>query len=149
MVSPWVVQTLLAIVFLTPAWLAMPYFQSKYGVSGTVFGVWYFFGSALSMALFGVPKHTLVPSIGIVTAILSIGLTIGAMANAMLFTAVAAAPNPGLAVSLVNLTSLTTLFGAMLLAYLLPAHFTADAITARHVVGVVLILLGAALIAVK
>lgn len=149
MATTWLSQTFLAVVFLTPAWLAMPYFEKTYGVSGTVFGVWYFLGSAVSMAAFGVPWKTLVPTPGIVGAILLIGLTIGATANALLFTAVAAAPNPGLAVALLNLTGLTTLFGAMALAYFLPAHFAADAITMRTVIGVVLILVGAALIAVK
>lgn len=149
MANSWLIQTLIAVVFLTPAWLAMPYFASRYGVSGAVFGVWYFLGAAISMAVFGVPKGALIPSFGIVGSIFVIGLTIGGIANMALFTAVAGAPNPGLPVAIANLTSLTTFFAALALARIAPEHFTSGPLDLRAAAGIILIVIGAALIAVK
>ncbi len=77
MAGSWLIQTLIAVLFLTPAWLAMPYFANKYGISGGVFAVWYFAGAAISIAILGVPYGKLVPSYGVVAALLLIGLTIG------------------------------------------------------------------------
>lgn len=149
MVSPWVLQTCIAILFLTPAWLAMPFFANKFGVSGAVFAVWYFAGTAISIAIFAVPTGKLVPSYGVVGALVVLGLTIGGVANAYLFNAVSAAPNPGLPVALGNLTGLTTLIAALVLARVMPQHFTADPVSVRAFIGVVLIIIGAACIAVK
>ncbi len=149
MANGWLVQTLIAVLFMTPAWLAMPFFASRHGVSGAVFGVWYFVGAALSMALFGVPRGTLVPSWGVSIAILFVGLTIGGVANLSLFSAVAAAPNPGLPVAIANLTSLTTFLAAFALAKVAPEYFSADPLSPRVLIGIICIVIGAALIAVK
>lgn len=149
MANSWLIQTLIAVLFLTPAWLAMPYFANKYGVTGGVFAVWYFAGAAISIAIFGVPSGKLVPSYGVIAAVLLIGFTIGGIANMALFTAVTIAPNPGLPVAIANLTSLTTFVAAILLAKLLPSHFTADPLSVKALSGIVLIVIGASLIAMK
>ncbi len=66
-----------------------------------------------------------------------------------LFTAVTIAPNPGLPVAIANLTSLTTFAAAILLAKVLPAHFSADPVSIKALGGIVLIVIGAGLIAIK
>ncbi len=145
----WVTLALVSVALLTPPWLAIPYFNRHYGVSGGVFVIWYFLGAAASIAVFEGGSGKLVPSWGVVAAIVAIGLTFGGIGNNAIFTAVAKAPNPGLAVAIMNLTGLTTLIAAVVLAVLWPSHFPKEIVSVQSVIGSVLIIIGAGLIAMK
>jgi len=146
----WFTQSIVGLVFLTPAWLAIPFFEKNYGVPGNVFMVWYFLGCSIIVAAFGVPTWSaLVPSVPLVVALLLIGLTIGGIANMALFTAVTNAPNPGLPVAIANVASVTTFLLAGLLAQLAPAYFAQVRVDLQSFAGIVLVIVGAALISIR
>ncbi len=145
----WLTQSFIAVAFLTPAWLAIPFFQRNFGVSAGAFLVWYFVGTSLSVALFGVPRQALVPSVPLVVAITVVGCVFGGIANGSLFSAVAGAPNPGLAVAISNGAALTTFVAAVVFSRLWPTHFAAAEFSIQSLIGAVLIVAGAALIAIK
>jgi hypothetical protein len=146
----WLAQSALAIVFLTPAWLAMPFFSKNYGVSGSVFAVWYFVGVTISIATFGVqPRSALVPSVSVLLALVAVGFVIGGIANNLIFSAVVAAPNPGLPLAVANITTLTTFLLAIVLSRLLPEYFKPVQADLKSLIGATLIIIGAAFIAAR
>lgn len=145
----WVMQSLVAVVLLTPVWIMIPYFGRHWGVSSSVFAIWYFIGTALSLALFPGTAVSIVPSVKTVLVILCLGIFLGGIANGALFSAVVNAPNPGLPVAVANLTCLTTFLLTVLLSRLWPTHFPEVKADVRSVVGMVLMIAGAAIIAVR
>lgn len=149
MASHWLTQSFIAVLFLTPAWLAMPFFAQNYGVPASVFAVWYFLGTAISIALFGVPSGALIPSVPLAATLLFFGFVIGGVANLALFSAVVTAPNPGLPVAISTVASLTTFLVAIMLARYVPTYFAAVQADFKSLAGVVLIIAGAALIAIR
>ena len=119
MAQNWLLQSLIGLVFVTPAWLAIPFFREHYGVQSSVFLVWYMVGCAGMVALYlavsaqspgGSVASTLVPSWNAVVYIMLVGLVCGGIANIAIFSAVVNAPNPGMAVAVMN--------GAAALTYL-------------------------------
>ncbi len=147
----WLTQSALAALLLAPAWLAMPFFSKNFGVPSSVFVVWYFVGSAVSVTLFGLclatPRVEFFPSWQIVAGILCVGLVFGGLANNMLFHAVMIAPNSGLAVAVSNIASPLTFVAAIVLAWCAPQYFDAAAWSWRAFAGIILVVAGAGLIA--
>lgn len=106
MTGNWLGQSMIAMLCLIPAWLAIGFLDRNYQVGPDVFLIWYFLGIAVTSVLFGGSSlNAIVPSWKMVGAMLLIGLTIGAIANILLFRAVADAPNPGLPVAIANVAS--------------------------------------------
>lgn len=148
MANSWLLQSFLAVILLTPPWLAMPFFSKNFGVSGAVFAVWYFLGSALSIGLVQ-GSVVIKPSIGVIAGILAIGVMFGGVANSALFSAVNAAPNPGIPIAISTVSSLTTFVAAVALFRFMPEYFAPAALDWKSFAGAVLIIVGATLIAVK
>lgn len=150
MTGNWLGQSMIAMLCLIPAWLAIGFFDKHYQVRPDVFLIWYLLGIAITSALFGgTPLPAIVSAGRAAWAILLIGLTIGAAANILLFRAVAAAPNPGLPVAIANAASVGVFLVAALLAKSAPASFPAVKADGWSFLGVVLTVIGAAIIAIR
>lgn len=95
----WFNQSLIATALVTPCWLAIAFFDRNFGVKPNIFIIWYFAGIALSTALWTVITKTngisqLIPSNLAVISVILVGMTLGTVANLLLFTAITTAPNP-------------------------------------------------------
>lgn len=145
----WFGSSIIGVALLTPAWIAIPFFRENFGVSDQVFAAWYFAGAAVFIALFGTYKDSLVPSWPLVGALVLIGFVLGGPANDAVFRAVATAPNAGLAVALINCVAVTTYFASAVLARYLPNHFAPVEFSAQSIIGIGLVLIGAAVLANK
>jgi len=146
----WLGQSVIAMLCLIPAWLAIGFFDRNYQVRPEVFLIWYFLGVAITSVLFGGSSlNAIVPSKEIVGAILLIGLTVGAIANILLFRAVIVAPNPGLPVAIANVASVGVFLAAALLSRWLPSYFNSVKTDGWAFLGVVLTVIGASLIAIR
>lgn len=158
MAQNWLLQSLIGLVFVTPAWLAIPFFKEQYGVQSSVFLVWYMVGCAIMVALYlaaisqnsgGSVAHTLVPSWKTVAYIMLVGLVCGGIANIAIFSAVVNAPNPGMAVAVMNGAAALTYLCSVFLARFLPELFSAPPFNWQVFMGIVLVGFGVALIALK
>lgn len=151
MTGNWLGQSVVAMLCLVPAWLAIGFFDRNYQVRPDVFLIWYFLGIIITSVLFGGSSLNAVVPSGklVVVAILLIGFTIGAIANILLFRAVAGAPNPGLPVAIANVASVGVFLVAILLSRWAPNYFNAVKTDGWSFLGVVLTVIGAALIAVR
>ena len=146
----WLSQSLIAAILLIPAWLAIGFFDRNYQVKPETFLVWYFPGViALAILFRQSPLKALVPSFGIVCAILLIGLALGGISNVLMFRAVANAPNPGLPLVLLNITNVGVYLIAAPLSRWLPSYFSTVKIDMYTFFGVVLVTVGASMIAVR
>ena len=148
MANSWLTQSFLAVVLLTPAWLAMPFFAKNFCVSGSVFAVWYFLGVSASV---GSVQGSAVfkPSLAVIGALVATGIVFGGVANSALFSAVNAAPNPGIPVAISTVSSLTTFIAAVVLFRFMPEYFAPAALDWKSFAGAALIIAGATLISVK
>ena len=154
MTGNWLSQSLIAATLLIPAWLAIGFFDRNYQVKPDTFLIWYFPGIiALSVLMLfrqsPSPLKALVPSFEIVCAILLIGLAIGGIANVLIFRAVVNAPNPGLPLVFLNITNVGVYLIAAPLSRWLPNYFNTVKIDMWTFLGVVLVTVGASIIAIR
>lgn len=144
----WFGQSVIAMVILTPCWLAVGFFERNFGFKPDVYVVWYFFGIALSVAGYTAATdksglERLFPSWQLVFAVIAVGATIGAAANLLLFTAVANAPNASLPSTIANggggaLVFLTAIF----LGEVIPKYFGKSEVSWQAIMGLVLVIAG-------
>ena len=86
MLGNWLGQSVIAMLCLIPAWLAIGFFDRNYQVRPDVFLIWYLLGIAITSVLFKASSlNSIVPSWRIAGAMILLGLTIGAFANILLF----------------------------------------------------------------
>ena len=146
----WFTQSVVAMLCLIPAWLAIGFFSKNYQVKPEIFLVWYFLGVIVSSVFFGGSSlRVIMPSTMIVVAIVLVGLVLGAGANILLFKAVAGAPNPGLPVAIANVASVGVFFVAALLSRWAPAHFNPVKVDGWSLLGLVFTIMGASIIAIR
>ena len=122
----WLLQSLIALLGLIPAYLAIGFFDRNYNVKPDVFLFWYFLAVAGSSALFGNTQlSALVPSGKVVVAVVLVGLSFGAVANIFQMRAIACAPNPGLAVAIsTGGASVGVFLASGILSRLFPSQFS-------------------------
>lgn len=92
----WFSKSIIATFFVVPAFIAIPFFNTRFNIDPLVFLVWYFLGTALSISIYFVitgKASMLLPSANLVLAFVAIGLVFGSIANGSLFQAVSIAPN--------------------------------------------------------
>jgi hypothetical protein len=150
MAEPWFVKAILATAAIVPAFIAIPFFRKNLGVDPLVFVVWYFGGTALSVAIYlGAERglQAVIPPPPALIGILTIGMIFGAFANASLFQAVNLAPNPGLPPVIYATSSVFVFLLSALLASALPALFSPVSTEPARVLGLLLVLAGLYLVA--
>lgn len=150
MAEAWFTKSVLATVAIVPSFIAIPFFRKNFGVDPLVFVVWYFGGTALSIALFlSATKglQALVPDLPALLGILAIGMVFGAFANGSLFQAVGLAPNPGLPPVVYATSSMFVFLLSALLASALPALFNPVSTELSRAAGLLLVLAGLYLLA--
>ncbi len=141
----WFAKSVLATVSIVPAFLAIPFFKSKFGVDPLVFLIWYFSATALSIAVVSGVRGggaELVPPTSLLIAIIAMGLVFGALANGLLFQAVGLAPNPGMPPVIYATSSMIVFFLSAILANSFPALFKPVSFEAGRLAGIVLVLSG-------
>src|SRR5262245_15198567 len=123
----WWLKSIVSLALLTPAWLAIPFFQRNFKVEQQTFLVWYFLGVVIgTMVMIHMDGATLamvLPSKGLVGAVLAFGIICGSVANSLLFRAVGEAPNPGLPVAIANGASALVFLASVILGSRLPRYF--------------------------
>lgn len=147
----WFWQSVVAMLLLVPAWLAIPFFERNYHVPGQVFLVWYMPGMYLGVLAWCMDQQHLRsaiwPGAGVACALALVGLLCGAVANVTLFGAVGNAPNPGVPVAIANVACLGVFAASVLLPKVLPKYFKVVSAEPLQLFGVVLVIAGAAFIA--
>jgi drug/metabolite transporter (DMT)-like permease len=146
----WFLKSLLATITIVPSFIAIPFFKHRYGLDPLVFVVWYFGGTALSIALFFVATGrgtAVLPPWPLPLAILAIGMVFGAVANGSLFQAVGLAPNPGLPPVVYASSSMIVYALSAVLAASFPDLFKRVSVEPERVAGMVLVLVGLYLLA--
>jgi len=150
MAEPWFTKSILATVSIVPSFIAIPFFRKNFGVDPLVFVIWYFGGTALSIALylgFSRGLQAVAPQLPVLLGILAIGMIFGAFANGSLFQAVSLAPNPGLPPVVYATSSLFVFLLSALLASALPALFNPVSTELSRIAGLLLVLMGLYLLA--
>lgn len=141
----WFGKSVLATFCVVPAFIAIPFFKGRYGVDPMVFLIWYFIGTSLSISVYFVvvgKAAVLVPSLGLVTTFIAIGVVFGSVANGSLFQAVGLAPNPGIPPVIYATSSIVVFFLSLFLASRFPAAFTQVTADASRLIGIFLVLFG-------
>lgn len=153
MTGNWLGQSMIAVVCLVPAWLAIGFFQRNFHVRPDVFLIWYFAGIVITSVFFVGREesalNTLVPSWKVAGAMMLVGLTLGATANILLFRAVAGAPNDSFPVALTNVAGVGVFLAAALLSKWAPVYFREVRADGWSFLGVALTVIGAALIVIR
>lgn len=146
----WLILSFTSMTLLVPAWLAIGFFDRNFGVNPTVFVVWYFLGVISTASILATSNGTsLVPSWPIVLGIILIGMTIGGVANILLFNAVSLADNPGTPVAIANVASVGVFIAAALLARWLPQYFQQGRFDLWTLIGIAMTVGGIAIIVMK
>jgi hypothetical protein len=150
MMEPWFAKSLLATAAIVPSFIAIPFFRRNLAVDPLVFVIWYFGGTALSIAVyvcFSRGLQAIAPQLPALIGILAIGMIFGAFANGSLFQAVSVAPNPGLPPVIYATSSVLVFALSALLASTLPAFFSPVTTELTRVAGLLLVLAGLYLVA--
>ena len=146
----WLMQSLIAMLLLVPAWISIGFFDRNFQVKSDIFLIWYFMGAAIASAcLNGLSYEKIVPSCKLASVMMLIGLTFGSAANILLFRAVVIAPNPGLPVAIANVASVGVFLVSLLLCRWLPSYFSTVKIDKWSLLGVGLTIIGSAIIATR
>jgi hypothetical protein len=146
----WFVKSVFATVCIVPAFLAIPFFKTKFDIDPLVFLVWYFGATAVSIAVFWVLSGRageLVPPLPQLLAIVVIGFVFGALANGFLFQAIGMAPNPGLPPVIYATSSMIVFVLSIALASTFPALFKSVSAELTRMAGIVLVVAGLYLLA--
>lgn len=146
----WFVKSLVATVCIVPSFLAIPFFKTKFGIDPLVFLVWYFSGTAASIAvvwLLSGRAAELAPALPQLSAIIAIGVAFGALANGLLFQAIGLAPNPGLPPVVYATSSMIVFVLSVALASSFPELFRPATAELSRIAGIVLVLAGLYLLA--
>lgn len=146
----WFTKSVIATLTIVPAFLAIPFFKTRYGIDPLVYLVWYFGATAVSIALYFVVSGraaNLVPPAGVIASIVTIGLVFGAIANGLLFQAMGLAPNPGLPPVVYATSSIVVFALSIALATTFPGFFKPVTADLSRLAGIVLVIAGLYLLA--
>lgn len=148
----WMTRAFLSLGFVIPAWLSINFFKTTYQIAGEVTMIWYFLGVAIGTAGF---IHVLTPNVSIIpplTAIVQIsivGVVFGSGANALLFSAIADAPNQAVPQAIQGSSSVFVFLLSLWLAGVMPQYFKSDHLDIYQFVGVAFVVIGIAIVAIR
>ena len=145
----WVVQSLVAMLIISPIWVAIGFFDKNFHVKPDVFLIWYFLGVVVTTLFLGEsPAKSFVLPLKVFCLLLFIGL-VGGVANMLLFWAVASAPNPGLPVAIGNGASVGSFLLVILFSRLAPNYFNTAKFDGVSFLGIILTVIGITIIALS
>ena len=139
----WAQMAIIGMICIVPSWLGIGFFKRNFNVAPEVFMIWYFLGVISGSTCFLASKgvSVFVP-IEVWVAIMLVGITFGAAANMLLFSATAVAPNPGLPAAIASFASVLVFVLSLGLYVLLPAYFSKIPVDMYHVIGMLLAVAG-------
>ena len=144
----WLSGSMIAMLALIPAWMAVGFFKKNYAVEPTTFVVWYFLGTAIACSLLRKsPIEIFSPSWGITLSILLVGIALGGVANLLSFNAVGIAPNPGMPTAILGVASVGVFVFSILAYNILPNYFEPASMNWQAFAGIIISVGGVALIA--
>ena len=141
----WFLKSAIATICIVPAFLAIPFFKSRFDIDPLVFLIWYFSATAVSIAGYWIVSGRgaeLLPAFPQLLPILAIGLVFGALANGLLFQAIGLAPNPGLPPVIYATASIIVFALSAILASSLPDFFRPVSTEWTRLAGIVLTVAG-------
>lgn len=143
----WLAKSLLSMLLIISAWLAVTFFNRNFQVRGETFFMIYSLGSIIGIAMMVRPKDLTasIPNI----AIFIFGFTIGTAINFLLFSAIPQAPagNAALPVAIQSSAIIFVYLGAYVLHLASPKYFGPIQIDIRYFYGMLLVLAGQFVIA--
>jgi len=149
---PWLPKAVLSLAFVIPAWLALGFFEKNFAVRGEVQLVWYFLAAALGSALlitFTSPTTKLIPSLNLVCVFLIIGFSLSTGANALLFSAMPDAPNPGIPQAIQGSSVVFVFFISWILGKYIPYYFKPVTLDPYQFFGIFLSIVGITIVIVR
>lgn len=146
----WLGKSVIAAALFIVPFLSAPFFNRNFSLRPEAVLVWYAVGLAFGcfgwgLALNVVKFNELSFSWPLFAAAI-VGALFSALPNILLYQALTAAPNPGLPMAVINISTVLTFFAALILAGLFPRWFSAAKFDWIHFSGIVLVVFGVALI---
>lgn len=146
----WLAKSFLSFLFIIPAWLSIGFLKKNFEISGEMTTIGYFAGTALGSAIVLILTGELTFSSSVKLQLpLAVGLILGAATNLLLFSAIPDAPNPGLPIAIQSSSMIFVFLFTILLGSWLPEKFDPVRMDYIHLVGVLLIFAGVAVIAIR
>ena len=141
-----------AILFIIP-FLSVGFFNRNFGLKPEAILVWYGIGLAFgcfgwTLALNTIQLNELSFNWPLFVAAI-IGAMFSALPNILLYQALVTAPNPGLPMAIINVSTVLTFFAALVLAKLLPQWFSVAKFDWIHFSGIVFVVAGVVLLSLK
>ena len=153
MVLGWFGKSAVAAMLFTIPFLSVGFLNRNFGLKPEAILVWYAIG--LTLGCFGgvitfntVKLGELSPSWPLLAATI-IGALFSALPNILLYQALVMAPNPGLPMAIINISTVFTFFAALALADSLPKWFSAAKFDWIHFGGIVLVAAGVVLLSLR
>jgi len=147
----WLIKAFVAMLLLVPMFILTPVLEKSFGIRPEATFIWCV-GSAVLGVFFWITcsgqSHLLALSAPAIATALY-GLTLAAVGNVLLFQSVSNAPNPGVAVAVLNSNAVVIYLVVIALSAFLPRYFSAGQVSWRHLSGVLLVTVGIALISIR
>ncbi len=149
----WISKCVIAAFCVAPCTVTMNLLIKNFSMKAEAAVVYHFIGIGLGTlaAIWKfdiIPMSSVAPSIPLLVSGLT-GATLAAAANTLLFQSLPQATNPGIPMTIVNTHGMLSFLLAGLCASIAPKYFEGVRFDVWHLVGVVLVITGIALFAIK
>ena len=148
----WLARSFLSLALVIPAWLSVGFFRTNFGIRGEVTMIWYFVGTVLGTAVFIRVLNlapSIMPSIGVLLAIVAVGVVFGSGANAFLFSAIPDASNPAIPQAIQGASVVFVFIFSGLLAMFIPRYFQHVTLGLYQFIGIVLTIAGIVMLGIR
>lgn len=139
MFSNWIALSVTSMLWIAPAWMGTTFFQQHFGVRPEVYLIYYFTGVILYAGPWAAAQGaSFVPGLLAAALMIGVGFISGGPANTMLFRAVAIAPNQGLPIAIVTMSSIVVFAATLWMGRFMPQYFPQVAFNGYHFAGALL-----------
>ncbi|MEK7623746.1 MAG: hypothetical protein AAB408_03710 [Patescibacteria group bacterium] len=146
----WFWEAFLAMILLVPAWLGLAGFSRVWNIRGEVALLWYMLGVIIGVAFFTAKSSSIIPENSVaIWWLIGLGIFVGAVANILVFRAVAHAPNAGLPIAITGSASVFVFLSTIFLAHFFPKFFVVQNFDWLRFGGIVLTMIGIGLISIR
>jgi drug/metabolite transporter (DMT)-like permease len=147
----WLGKSILALVLVTPVFMAGPVLKER-GLRPETFCLWYYLGCFIGIAGYVSRSKLWENSVAhpwMSAGLLLTSIALGAAVQILLFQSMSEAPNPGIPLTIVNLSAVIICVVTPWLYKLAPQVFAKAELDSQKLLGIVLALAGVALIVTK